>query len=172
MEKSVPSTFRPAWWLPDRHTQTLGARWLRSRLDLPFERERFELPDGDFVDLDFSIRQPRPAGEGRQPIVVVLHGLEGSARSGYAIELYRSLRDLGLHAVGFNFRSCSGELNRLPRLYHSGETDDLDRVVQRLAERFPDRPLGLAGVSLGGNVIRTEEVAPNMECSPCLLFCR
>ena len=149
----APSPFRPAWWLPGPHLQTLGARFLRSRLDVPTHRERFELPDGDFVDLDFAFEPPPSNGTDPRPLVLVLHGMEGSARSGYALEIYRVLREHGMAAVGLNFRSCSGELNRLPRLYHSGETEDLQRVLLALTRRFPGRRRGAIGVSLGGNVL-------------------
>ena len=140
--------FRPAWWLPGPHAQTLGARLLRSRAGVrALRRERVELDDGDFLDLDFADRDVTA------PLVVVLHGLEGSTRSGYALELYRALARRGLQAAGLNFRSCSGELNRRLRLYHSGETGDLAFVLRLLAARFPGRPLGAAGFSLGGNVL-------------------
>jgi predicted alpha/beta-fold hydrolase len=111
-----------------------------------------ELPDGDFIDLDFAYPRSHASGD-EQPLVVVLHGLEGSARSGYALEIHRVLRDQGMAGVGLNFRSCSGELNRLPRFYHSGDTDDLRRVLDLLVDRYPDRPLGAIGVSIGGNVL-------------------
>ncbi len=140
--------FRPAWWLPGPHAQTIGARLLRSRAgETRLQRERLELPDGDFLDLDFA------GGDPRSPLVVVLHGLEGSARSRYALEMYRALQARDIQAVGLNFRSCSGELNRVPRLYHSGDTGDLAWVLQLLAQRFPGRPIGAAGFSLGGNVL-------------------
>ena len=142
--------FTPAWWLPGPHAQTLGARLLRSRRDVAFTRERVELPDGDFVDLDWAEVGGRDSSA---PLVLVLHGLEGSARSTYAIELYRQLTRHGLAAVGLNFRSCSGELNRAPRLYHSGDTADLAFVIELLARRFHTRRLGAAGFSLGGNVL-------------------
>jgi predicted alpha/beta-fold hydrolase len=148
----APSRFRPAWWLPGAHLQTLGARFLRSWLRVPFRRERVELPDGDFLDLDFAYPRSRSAGDAR-PIAVVLHGLEGSARAGYARVIHRALRDDGIAGVGLNFRSCSGELNRLPRFYHSGDTDDLRRVLDLLVDRHPGRPVGAIGVSIGGNVL-------------------
>ena len=91
MKRFEVSSFRPAWWLPGPHLQTLGARWLRSKIEVPLERERLELPDGDFVDLDFAFGRPEAGGGEGRPIVLVLHGLEGSARSGYALVLYRSL---------------------------------------------------------------------------------
>ena len=82
----------------------------------------------------------------------MLHGLEGSSRSHYAAGLLREARALDLAAGVLHFRSCSGELNRLGRLYHSGETADLAHVVEHLAARWPGRRIGLVGISLGGNV--------------------
>lgn len=145
---ALPEPFRPAWWLPDRHRQTLGARCLRRRSKVALRRERIATTDGDFLDLDWTT----PLNNDR-PLVVVLHGLEGSARSGYALELYRQTAAAGADAVGLNFRSCSGELNRARRLYHSGETGDLELVLELLADRLPGRPLAAVGVSLGGNVL-------------------
>ena len=148
-------TFVPAWWLPGPHMQTLGARLLRSRRGIAFDRERVELDDGDFVDLDWA----HPEGvaglrdETQRPLALVLHGLEGSARSKYAIGAYRGLLARGIAPVGLNFRSCSGELNRGARLYHSGETTDLGFVLETLRARYPGRPLAAIGFSLGGNVL-------------------
>jgi predicted alpha/beta-fold hydrolase len=122
---------------------------LRPKGIVPLRRERWDTPDGDFLDLDF-VDGDRIAGD---RLVVVLHGLEGSARSGYTYQLYRQLAQRGIAAVGLNFRSCSGELNRGLRLYHSGETEDLRWVLGRLAERFPERELFAIGISLGGNVL-------------------
>jgi hypothetical protein len=83
----------------------------------------------------------------------VLHGLEGSSRSHYVTGLLRVARAVGWRGIALNFRSCSGELNRLPRFYHSGETGDLAHVVRTLVDREPGAPLGAVGVSLGGNVL-------------------
>lgn len=147
------SDFQPAWWLPGPHAQTIGARVIRSKSGVKFRRERLELPDGDFLDLDWVVSVAgRDVSEGAA-LVIVLHGLEGSAQSGYALQLYRELARRSLQPVGLNFRGCSGEPNRLARAYHSGETGDLAWVVQLLSERHPDRPLGSVGVSLGGNVL-------------------
>ena len=114
-------------------------------------RERFELPDGDFLDVDFAF-EPIQADDDR-PFVLVAHGLEGSSSSGYAVELYRLLRRHGIAAAGLNFRSCSGEMNRNARMYHSGETEDLRWLLGRLRDRLGRRKLGAVGVSLGGNVL-------------------
>lgn len=141
--------FRPAPLLRNRHAQTIGGRLLR-RPRLPaFQRERLELPDGDFVDLDFF-----PSGLDQEaPIVLLTHGLEGSARRGYAINLYGELAGRGVRAVGLNFRSCSGEPNRLARAYHSGDTADIAHVLHTLARRYPGAPRGAIGFSLGGNAL-------------------
>lgn len=140
--------FRPAWWLPGAHAQTIAGRLLRPRGDEDLRRERIELADGDFLDVDFT-----PRAVPGTPTVLLLHGLEGSSRRGYALQTYRELRRRGIGAVGLNFRSCSGEPNRLPRSYHSGETGDLDFVLHWLRDRLPGSALAVVGFSLGGNVL-------------------
>jgi predicted alpha/beta-fold hydrolase len=131
----------------------MGARLLRSRRGVRLARERLELPDGDFVDLDWAAEEVPESSETTQPLALVLHGLEGSARSKYALQAYRELTAREVSAVGLNFRGCSGEPNRLPRMYHSGETGDLAWVLAELRHRFPHRPIGVVGFSLGGNVL-------------------
>ena len=145
--------FRPAWWAGGAHQQTIAGKYLRPALHVPLERERWETPDGDFVDIDFTLEPEGGRDAGGTPLVVVLHGLEGGARRRYALLAYRELARRGVRAVGLNFRSCSGEPNRLARSYHSGETGDLAFVVAKLQGRFPGRPLGALGFSLGGNVL-------------------
>lgn len=108
-----------------------------------------ELDDGDFLDLALSPL----CGTTDRPIVLVLHGLEGSARRRYMLLTYEALLRHGLAPVGLNFRGCSGEPNRTARAYHSGDTEDLGEVTAWLASRFPGRRLGLVGFSLGGNVV-------------------
>jgi predicted alpha/beta-fold hydrolase len=104
-------------------------------------------PDGDFVDLDWLDGPPDA------PFLVVLHGLEGSCESHYVRGLLALARARGWGGLALNFRSCSGEPNRLPRFYHSGDTGDLDLVVRLVAERLPHARVGLVGISLGGNVL-------------------
>jgi uncharacterized protein len=145
----TPGEFRPARWLANTHVQTLAGKVLRPALDIPLRRERLETPDGDFLDLDFPPAPPVP--EGAAPMVLVLHGLEGTTRRRYMTSTYQALMAAGLQPVGLNFRGCSGEPNRTPRAYHSGETGDLDFVLRQLRERH-GRPLGVVGYSLGGNV--------------------
>ena len=140
--------FRPAWWLPGPHLQTLWAALFRRRGKPILERERVVLPDGDFLDLDWNGHR-----SGNAPLVLLLHGLEGSSESPYAWGLLAAFRRRGWPAAVMHFRGCGGEPNRLARFYHSGETGDLAWVVGALRRRFPDRPLFAAGVSLGGNVL-------------------
>lgn len=109
-------------------------------------RERLELPDGDFLDLDWS-------GDGNGPLAMVLHGLEGSSRSHYAAGIMHALNAHGWRSVLVHFRGCSGTPNRLARGYHAGETGDLDHVARLLRQREPDTPLAVIGYSLGGNVL-------------------
>lgn len=141
----VDSGFSPAWWLKNPHLQTLWPVLLRPRPAVAFERERVELADGDFVDVDWC-------GSGAR-LALILHGLEGSSRSPYALGLVSTLAARGWRAGVFHFRGCSGSLNRLPRSYHSADTADLDTVVMRLTGARPDRPVCVIGVSLGGNVL-------------------
>lgn len=159
--------FHPPWWLRSPHAQTIAGKFLRRDPGLELRRERIETPDGDFIDLDFAsfADSPRPgptppggrtSGErvpADAPTVLVLHGLEGSARRNYMLLTYRELLRLGLRPVGLNFRSCSGEPNRLPRFYHSGETDDLRLALDYLARHSPGGIRGAIGFSLGGNVL-------------------
>lgn len=140
--------FVPAWWCRSRHLQSVWGPLARRGV-VPTSRERLSTADGDFVDLDW-LAAPARAGA---PLLFVLHGLEGSSRSHYVVGLFRLAAARGWRAVALNFRSCSGEANRLPRFYHSGDTADLDAVVRRLAEREPAPAIGAVGVSLGGNVL-------------------
>jgi uncharacterized protein len=146
---AAPADYRPPWWLRGRHLQSLwGPLWRRPRRPA-LRRERWDTPDGDFLDLDWLAAPATPSS----PCVVILHGLEGSSSSHYALGLMGLAESAGWRGVVVHFRSCSGELNRLGRLYHSGETTDLDWVLRRLIEAAPGARIGLTGVSLGGNVI-------------------
>ena len=134
-------------WLSGPHAQTIVGRALRSLSRFDYVRRRISTPDGDFLDLDGTAELT----DG--PIVVVLHGLEGSSRSGYVTQTCGLLRASGANPVALNFRSCSGEPNRHLRSYHSGETADLGHVVGVLRGENPRRPIGAIGYSLGGNAM-------------------
>ena len=119
----IPSDFRPAWWLCEPHSQTLWAALARRPSPVSMSRERIELPDGDFIDLD------RSGDSG--PVVLILHGLQGSSRSTHVRGLLGALVSRGYRGVVMHFRGCSGEPNRLLRTYHSGE-----RVISDMSCAF------------------------------------
>lgn len=140
-------SFVAAPWLPGPNVMTIYGSLVPRRIR-PGARERWTLPDGDFLDVDRT-----PAARPDGPMVIACHGLEGSSHAGYIVGLGAELAARGVGMLAFNFRGCSGESNRLARFYHSGETGNLDYVVARLVEERPGRALGLAGFSLGGNVV-------------------
>jgi len=141
------SGFRPAWWLPGPHLQTLWPTFFRRRPSLPLAWERLTLDDGDFLDLAW-LRRETP-----RPLILLLHGLEGSLRSHYAGPLMQAFDAAGFDVCFMHFRGCSGEPNRLDRGYHSGDTGDLRQVVARLVDERGAPLAGAAGISLGGNVL-------------------
>jgi len=132
------SPYQAPWWLPGGHLQTIyGA--LAPAPRVAWRRERWDTPDGDFIELDW-------AGAGG-PLLALFHGLEGGSSSHYARAIAAEALRLGWRCVVPHFRGCSGAINRLPRAYHSGDSDELDWILRRL------QPDCAAGVSLGGNVL-------------------
>jgi len=147
MKSNEVPPFRAPVWLRGPHAQTIIGRALRSTCRISYVRRRIDTADGDFLDLD-EIAEPADG-----PIVIVLHGLEGSSHSGYAARTCFLLSASGASPVAMNFRSCSGEPNRSIRSYHSGETTDLGLVVDLLRREHPSTPIGAIGYSLGGNAM-------------------
>jgi predicted alpha/beta-fold hydrolase len=137
------SEYRAPWWLPGGHLQTIAAAVDRPRV--AFRRERWETPDGDFVDVDWG------GNPGSARLFVLFHGLEGGSGSHYARTMALEAADRDWRLAVPHFRGCSGSLNRLPRGYHSGDSDELDWMLRRFADI--GGPLHAAGVSLGGNVL-------------------
>ncbi|MFM2210143.1 MAG: hypothetical protein RIQ96_1786, partial [Pseudomonadota bacterium] len=140
------------WWLPGGNLQTiwpaLGARRFDSAAPA-YRRERWDTPDGDFVDVDFLEGTPGRSGA---PMLVLFHGLEGSSRSHYAEAFAAVARGRGWHCAVPHFRGCSGEINRAPRAYHSGDFEEIGWVLGRLRARHAG-PLRVVGISLGGNAL-------------------
>ena len=114
-----------------------------------FRRERWDTPDGDFIDIDF---QADPAPDADAPWLVLFHGLEGSSGSHYAQAFAHWARSHGWAFAVPHFRGCSGELNRGPRAYHSGDFEEIGWILDRLRPRSV-QPLVVIGVSLGGNAL-------------------
>jgi len=140
----VPSAFHAPFFLRNGHVQTILPVLLPRRLRTAFVRERLELPDGDFLDLDWLRRNGNR-------LVILAHGLEGSSTQNYIRGIAAELAKAGWDSLAYNFRGCSGEPNRLPRAYHSGETEDLRTVITRATRDYST--LALVGFSLGGNVV-------------------
>jgi len=138
--------FKPPWWCRNRHAQTLLPWVLRRRLKVGWRRETLELADGDFLNLDWSAATTGP-------IVLMLHGLEGSNQSHYTKGLALALQRAGFRTALLNFRGSHQQPNRLPRAYHSGETGDMDFVARLLKQREPTTTLFALGFSLGGNAL-------------------
>jgi predicted alpha/beta-fold hydrolase len=115
------------------------------QVSVPYKRSRLELDDGDFLDLD-----ELPTESAVAPLVIISHGLEGSSNRPYVKGMARHFHDAGWQVIAWNFRSCSGEMNRLPRFYHSGAINDLKAVIDHALKRGVDR-IFLVGFSMGGN---------------------
>jgi uncharacterized protein len=151
--------YRAPWWLPGGHAQTILPA-LFSTTTAPtspaingFQRERAESldstgsPDGDFVDFDWLPTVPGA------PCVVMFHGLEGSSQSHYARTLMALVAARGWNGCVPHFRGCSGEANRLPRAYHSGDSTEIAWILKHVKARIGAAPLYAAGISLGGNAL-------------------
>ena len=132
------SSYTAPWWLPGGHLQTIVAALLPAP-HIDWKRERWETPDGDFIDLDWA------GAEG--PLIALFHGLEGSSSSPYARAITSHVLAAGWRCVVPHFRGCSGELNRLPRSYHSGDSAEIAWILNRLQARHA------VGISLGGNAL-------------------
>lgn len=146
VDETTIEPFRPAPGLSSPHAQTIFASLARSARVPARRRERWELADGDFLDVDVL------DAAADAPWLVVLHGLEGSSAAGYVASTLRGARERGWGALALNFRSCSGEPNRLARFYHSGETGDVAEAIRR-ARLLTRGPILGVGFSLGGNVL-------------------
>lgn len=143
----------PPRWLPGGHLQTIYPATCIAKPLVAYRRERWDTPDGDFVDIDFVDGAPD------LPFLVLFHGLEGSSSSHYSRAVMAHLAGLGWSGAVPHFRGCSGELNRAPRFYHSGDAPEVDWILRRLAAETKasagceNRKFYAAGVSMGGNAL-------------------
>ncbi len=149
--------YRAPAWLPGGNLQTIWAALYARRVagaPIAYRRERWDTPDGDFVDADWL--NPGPScdagADASRPLLVLFHGLEGSSRSHYAEAFADVARERGLRFVVPHFRGCSGELNRAPRAYHSGDHEEIGWILARVRERHAG-PVVAVGISLGGNAL-------------------
>ncbi len=135
-------------WLPGGNAQTIFPYLIKPKLHTVYRRERWELDDGDFVDVDWI------DGSNESPLVVFFHGLEGGSDSHYVLSMANNLNKLGWRCVVIHFRGCSGVPNRLPRAYHAGDSSEINWMLGRVItlEKF-NQPIYAIGVSLGGNAL-------------------
>jgi predicted alpha/beta-fold hydrolase len=141
----TPREFAAPWWLRNPHLQTIYAARFARAPAIDWRRERWDTPDGDFVDVDFV-----DGAEGT-PWVHLYHGLEGSSRSPYARALMAQVKRRGWRGSVFHFRGCSGEPNRLPRAYHSGDSAEIGWSLAEIRRRATT--VYVVGISLGGNAL-------------------
>ncbi|MDP1572792.1 MAG: alpha/beta fold hydrolase [Thiobacillus sp.] len=147
MQRLGNTLYRAPAWLPGGHLQTIYTSLFIHVPPVASRRARLELADGDFLDFDWI------DGTTGAPVVVLFHGLEGSADSHYARELMAHVRARGWHGVVAHFRGCSGEDNRLPRAYFAGDSADIERMLRHVKSQHADAPVYAVGVSLGGNAL-------------------
>jgi uncharacterized protein len=143
------STYKPATFFKNHHLNTLYPALFRSSKGIDFQRVRYELPENDFFDADWSFQNKNPTTE---RLVICIHGLEGNARRPYMVGMMRRFNKEGMDAVGLNLRGCSGEPNRLLQGYHSGHTADLDFLINTIIRENKYTDITLIGFSVGGNI--------------------
>ena len=143
------SPFQPPFYQLNGHAQTIVPALWRTGPAVPYERERLELPDGDFLNLDWA---RLPAHRRANTLAIISHGLEGDSHRPYIRGMAQALNEAGFDALAWNYRSCGGEPNRLLRSYHLGDTGDLAQVLRHALATGRYRRVSLVGFSAGGNV--------------------
>lgn len=138
-------------WLPGGNAQTLYPYFNKPAQRFTYQRERWELDDGDFVDVDWT------EGSADSPLVIFFHGLEGGSSSHYILSMINRLRSYHWRSAVIHFRGCSGEPNRLSRAYHAGDSAEIDWMLRRITRQTQTantaQPVYAMGVSLGGNAL-------------------
>lgn len=145
--------FKAPLWQVGGHLQTIIPSLFPQVAKQTYVRERWELADGDFVDVDWT-ESPVPVDSAQhKPVLVLFHGLEGSSQSHYARVMMAAAKQRGWLGVVVHFRGCSGEPNRLPRVYYAGDAAEINTFISIIHQKLPDHPIYAAGVSLGGNAL-------------------
>lgn len=149
--------YKAPFWLPGGHLQTIVASIFARAPEIKYRRERWELNDGDFIDVDWADAKPENKHEAthdhKKPVLVIFHGLEGNSQSPYAKSLINAALAKGWHGAVIHFRGCSGEPNRLPRSYYAGDSAEINTMLARVRAIYPDNPIFAVGYSLGGNAL-------------------
>ncbi len=148
-QKNDSIHFKLAWWLKNKHLQTLFPVLYPYKIKLKLIREDFHLPDGDVLQLDWTANKNE-----KKSLIVLLHGLEGSSSSPYIQRMMKRALDKDFRAVCMHFRGCGGTPNKLLRAYHAGETGDLNLFLNYLIQKLEiNSKIFIVGFSLGGNVL-------------------
>lgn len=150
--KVMSSTFKAPNWARNAHMQTIWPRYFIKKPEVNIANERISTPDGDFLDIAWCLPDNANTQDAKG-LVVVFHGLEGSANSHYARHLINRLKDDGFIVALMHFRGCSHDVNLTPRAYHSGETVDPMQTIEHVKKRYPNLPIFAIGYSLGGNML-------------------
>jgi predicted alpha/beta-fold hydrolase len=136
--------YKAPYFLSNAHLGTIVPNLLRMTFGVTYARERLFTPDGDFLDIDWSVG-------GNEKLVILSHGLESSSRATYIVGMVKHFNRHGYDTLAWNFRSCSGEVNLTVPFYHPGQTDDFQLVVDAALQRGY-KEIYLAGFSLGGAI--------------------
>lgn len=139
----IPSYHKPPFYLFNGHLETIIPSVYRKIGGVAYEREKIETPDGDFLNLDWS-------SVGGNQLLVISHGLEGDSRRHYAMGLVKLFNQHGIDVLVWNNRTCGGEMNLRPILYHHGASYDLDTVIQHVLKTHAYDEIFLSGISMGG----------------------
>lgn len=145
--------FKAPIWQVGGHLQTIVPSLFPQVAKQLYVRERWELPDGDFVDVDWTEPPEQLDRTQNKPVLVLFHGLEGSSQSHYARVIMSSAKQRGWIGLVVHFRGCSGEPNRLPRVYYAGDAEEINTFISIIHQKLPEKTLYAAGVSLGGNAL-------------------
>ncbi|MBQ4822037.1 alpha/beta fold hydrolase [Aquimarina sp. MMG016] len=145
----VQSDYKPPFLFRNGHFSTIYPNLMRKINGIQQHRERLELEDGDFIDLDWSYASTKPS----QHMTIIIHGLEGNAQRQYMVGLAKHLNVNGWDTAAVNLRNCSGEVNRKYRSYNAGVSDDLDAIVTYIISKYEYSSITICGFSLGGNIM-------------------
>lgn len=145
----LKSHYRPSYLFRNYHISTIYTSVFRKVKDVEQHRERIELEDGDFLDIDWSYSAKKKSTK----VLIILHGLEGNAQRPYVTGLAKLFNNQGWDVAAMNFRGCSGEMNRLYRSYNAGASEDLKAVITEILSKQKYTQIALNGFSLGGNVV-------------------
>ena len=143
--------FSPPFYLKNPHIQTIWAARIRHVPSFPYKEEFLHYLTMFFLMLYW--RDVEKEQQSKTPLVLLIHGVSGSAQSVYVRGMIKGLFEDGMGCVGISLRSAGNIHNKTAKAYHAGETEDLRAIVIALKRRFPNRPLIGVGFSLGGSIL-------------------